>query len=297
MLHRVMLASSSILTRLFPDDGVRNSKGQLEAHWSTNDPYITIPILNYAITVLYSAPPVPYKKHPGHINKVSVEEISDMLSFLAAGSKLGIEILMAQRAKLAKRSVCFDYLEMYLAFALHEDILDGDDLVQGPDNATVDLERLGQDAYYPCSLALFDIASDFILNHAPQRIDLDFSAPPSASLGGLPYYHPLRLENPHQNDSAILAIQFGEMSLPPTPEVSLISTLLLSLPFHALKRLLGRLGNSGNPQLVRDVISEREKRRAEYRARAPAAVVNRAKWEENVEGEEPELGIARTFVG
>ena len=292
-LHQMLISRSSLLQPLSWTTLARGHDNLPEFHWTTNDQYITTPALIAGIQALYGIIPYLFLS-AGPEDQV----LARVLSLLAVGMTFGISTVGAACMGRVLELVSFDNLEPILAFALHEDIPSSDNFDEATGQPAYDISRAGGEFYGHHSLELFNIAVDFLRSNFPEAFDLNTAAPSSLELGGLPYSS--TISGTSQAVSAdVLNIQFGQMPLISTPESTIISTILLSLPFHALQSVLLALQR---PEITFDVVQERERRRAQYRVENQQVEAKRARWAERIqmremeEGEDPILVIARSLV-
>ena len=150
-----------------------------------------------------------------------------------------------------------------------------DDGSEGPFSASSSDDSLGrseitgQPSYDPYSTALLQRMVDFTVHVFPPNFYLDASAP---QLEACPRLPPLPKPAGHEtrssvSDPRLSQIRFGEIPTGPSFTTTMISSILLSLPFQLLKVVLEhfifatRLGPETAASIMRQVVQERETRR------------------------------------
>ncbi|KAK4916519.1 hypothetical protein LTR49_015487 [Elasticomyces elasticus] len=132
-------------------------------------------------------------------------------------------------------------------------------------------DGLGTPTYDPYSTDLLHRLIDFTVHMFPPNFYLDAAAPQLAECPRLPPLPPAHESRPSRSDPRLSQIRFGELSVEdhgrPSQVTTMVSSMLLSLPFPLLKGILEhnamvyQLGADTVASIQRQVVAEREIRR------------------------------------
>ncbi|KAK5680555.1 hypothetical protein LTS10_007487 [Elasticomyces elasticus] len=132
-------------------------------------------------------------------------------------------------------------------------------------------DGLGTPTYDPYSTDLLHRVIDFTVHMFPPNFYLDAAAPQLAECPRLPPLPPAHESRPSRSDPRLSQIRFGELSVEdhgrPSQVTTMVSSMLLSLPFPLLKGILEhnamvyQLGADTVASIQRQVVAEREMRR------------------------------------
>lgn len=273
---------------------------------------------------------------------VSISWMDEALAFAAVGQVLQLNSVITRGIQIASGILNWDNLEGAICFTLDRGLDRTSDLIshsqpsvksstavpacsnQGtPSSANKDspIEPTpfsmspdvqanvnGQDAITDVSKALLYQCLDFIVSNCPGSWDLDASARPLADNGRLPAIAGSRSP---MSKSRLSRIQFGdhpsEISAKLCNPNTILSTILLSIPFTLLKYLLDHFEESIARRNSRSIVAERERRRlrvlkndsvSSCQKQAAVEVWAEAGWEEFVaEQENSRLLVARKWTG
>ena len=209
-----------------------------------------------------------------------IDHMRYALSYAAAGHLLQIEEIVCRGLDIACAFLSLEAIEIALAFALDGGLLpswyqrassseENESTTSSADDSLFSPDALS-------AMPTYGIYSDQLLHNilgfTMQVFTPQFTFQPRTAQFGLCPRLPGDAEQRHsRSNSRLVQIQFGEMNMSeemPDNHVSrIISSLLISLPFPALKHLLehdvllNKLGPSHITQIMQQVISERERRR------------------------------------
>ena len=239
--------------------------------------------------------------------------MENALAFAAAGQVLQLQSVMARGLRIAAAILTWDNLERAFSFAIDREFgrtWATDTSVLPPFSfsatapALVDSHQKTIDAnvdfLYHCL--------HFILAKCPSSWNLDVSARPMADIDRLPITAESRSPI---SKSRLSRIQFGdhpsEITAKSNDLSTVLSSILLSVPFGILKYLLDHLDESVKRQNGKNLVLERETRRqrvlqsdsvSSAQKKAAADLWTEAGWEEFVtEAEDSRLLFARKWVG
>jgi hypothetical protein len=292
-LHSVVVARSPRIRSLLVAQTHRDgSNGRTHIVLEPSDAFVSIPAIVSALRVCYGTsasashfssafPAPPEADERGYLSM-------DMcLAYLAAGHLLQLNEVATVGLNSAYSILTVDKLETYLAFGLAGSL----EAFESNETELQDGQCLKRSTFAPYSDEVVGTAIHFILSRLHPGFELDVNAPASEKLGGIPNFkdssdigHRRLSSNPK-----LSFIQFGEMQAPVEPDTTILSTLLLSLPFDILRHMLR---TTGLPDLTRVVVDERERRRVEYLKRFESQGSGyggvskkkaRASWQENVD--------------
>ena len=298
--HTVLIAKSPAIRTLIQPGMEIDSAGRRVLHLSFDDIYVTTAAIVAALRSCYGEPPsMIYARtielRNRDLNPETLGVWTDNgLALLAAGHVLQLPDIAAIGLKLALATVSFGNVENLLSFAIS-----GMKTPQVPppgiasgDTTYLDL---GHGTYAPHNNTVFQAVASFIGSNFPRNFNLDTKAFSGGFLGGLPFIYQQANDpssrrvasNPH-----LACLRFGDFPSQPSPDVTLLSKIFLSVPLPILRHLLEHFGKLG---LARSIIAEREHRRRLIiqRRQITSPLLN---WEEKVEGIEPEIRIVRRWV-
>lgn len=266
----------------------------------TNDQFITSQAIQGALRVLYGEPSHLFIGSCLQIDlskqtaDTSLAWMDNALSFAASGLLLGLEEVIVRGLHIASSILCWDNLEKALSFALHgglDSALDPDHAlrvdslislaktstdsipspVRGASGSLRKRAKSGIGSHNPHSKAvrsgrssLLPRCLDFIALEFPMSWDLETSACPLADIDRLPL---TAKDHSPSRKARLVSIRFGDCP----PEIlsnarhrdSVLSSILLSLPFGPLKYILDQLPQSTRSRIIRPIVDERERRRTQ----------------------------------
>ncbi|KAL1650253.1 hypothetical protein SLS58_001064 [Diplodia intermedia] len=207
-----------------------------------------------------------------------VQRMSHALAYVAAGFWLELRCIVNRGFDIATELLRWDTVETALTFAL-DGGLDAswrvDDALEdsSSDDASSKFDTDFAPSYGSYSTHFLQTINGFLLHNFPNDFELDTSASPLHDVPRMPSTEEAR---PVSRNPRLSQIRFGEVPVdstgPSQHVISILSSILLSLPFPVLKALLedfvlcSRLGKSRVGQLMRAVVAEREGRRRRMRS-------------------------------
>lgn len=312
--HKLVLTRSPTLMQLFSQDRPNSHEGITEADVPLKGRYMKYSALNEALKYVYGGPLLQLDHHrpsssAGERTLANVERIEGALSYIAAGVWLEMPIISARGVDVAGSLLHWDTIPTALDFALdgglHQmwAVDDGSEAAfsaASSDDSIGRPEITGAPTYDPHSTAMLQRIIDFTIHVFPPNFYLDSSAPQLETCPRLP---PLPQIPGHENRSSVSdprlsQIRFGEIPTGPSYTTTMISSILLSLPFQLLKVILehfifaARLGPETAASIMRQVVAERERRRTKAQQARTAGKISSGSdsqllqnlyWEEVVE--------------
>lgn len=296
-LHSLIMAQNKFWQDLMITS-TREREGLKLLQLRTNDRFITSQAIEGALRVLYGEPSHIFIGSCLQIDlskqnaDTSLAWMDNVLSFAASGHLLGIEEVINRGLHIASSILCWDNLEKALSFALHgglDPALDPDHAlrvdnlislaktstdsipspVRGASGSLRKRAKAGPGSRTSHSKAgrssrssLLTQCLDFIALEFPMSWGLETSACTLAEIDRLPL---TAKDLSPSSKSRLVSIRFGDCP----PEIlsiarhrdSVLSSILLSLPFVSLKHILDQLPQSTRSRIIRPIVDERERRR------------------------------------
>ncbi|KAH7045897.1 hypothetical protein B0J12DRAFT_144964 [Macrophomina phaseolina] len=202
-----------------------------------------------------------------------VRRMSDALAYAAAGFWLEIRCIVSRGLDIATELLRWDTVETALAFAVDGGLDSSwrvDDTAEdsSSDDASSRFDTDLAPTYGSFSTQFLQTINGFLLHNFPEDFELDTCASQLHDIVRLPSVNEPR---PTSRNPRLSQIRFGEVPVeaagPSQAIVSILSSILLSLPFPVLKALLedfvlcSRLGKTRVGQLMHSIVEEREARR------------------------------------
>jgi hypothetical protein len=276
-LHSVIVCRSPTLHALMKQQDLATSSDGLKDITITLDTkFLSVGRVVDGLSYLYGrALPSPQDLING-LSGPANQRIVRALEFAAAGHYLQLPIMAYHGIEIAKQLLRWDTIESALEFALDGGLDEywksqAFERLKFPENASiaamegVELPRFGHFA----SGLLFHIA-DFIRNEIPSDFTSATFFKDAPQLSATPRLPRDKSIHPNTHHARSSGLQFGQFSATPSgPDVltSIISSVLVTLPFPVLKSILesgilaSRLGTDGVLHLMSAVLTEREARR------------------------------------
>ena len=315
--HRVILGRSPTLLMLIENSAPPSSSmPTTQVHVRLKGQYLRSNAFMQALKYIYGGPPTVLDYHrpsssAGGDIPSNVDRMERALQHLAVGAWLEVGAMASRGVDVAGNLLHWDTITTVLAFSLDGGLSSNwtvDDGSEDRSSTSSNDDSLGRSdsmsapTYDPYSTNLLHRIIDFTVHMLPPNFYLDASAPQLVSCPRLPPL-PLRHENrPSRSDPRLSQIRFGEIPVEdhqrPSFAMTTISSVLLTLPFPLLKCVLehddlaARLGPETVASIMRQVVAEREVRRAKVlKARvagqvdetADAHLVQNLYWTESVE--------------
>ncbi|KAI9756104.1 MAG: hypothetical protein M4579_003991 [Chaenotheca gracillima] len=318
-VHSLLLIRSPTLQGLLQSNPKGSSSGTLRLE--TKDRFVSPQAFEHALRYLYGGELLNFEKahtkRQGYMNKsqqsLSEDDMDHALAYAASGHLLQISQIVERGAHVASGFSSWESAQKALSFALEG----------GPSSNSGEASDrdVGQTAEYgpPAERLLHDTLNYITLHFSPNFV-LDTSIPEMSNNPRLPIVKGTRSS---KHNPRLSLIHFGDhpsedlnTSLSPH---TILSSILLSLPFGLLQRVLespelgamnGHLHFARRQDIVRAVIGEREKRRLEIlRSRGVSNVERRDRssewnvvgWEESVSEPNPNnpetIAITQSWKG
>ena len=233
-----------------------------------------------SVRYLYGGPLPPHNLYNLAHNASTEDRVEVALQYIATGAWLNIHAVAQRGVEIAHNLLHWDTITPVLAFALDgglgqrwpvEDGSEERTSTCSSDDSFTKPEKGGSPVHEPHSSALLTTVLEYAAHNLPPNFYIDSSAPQSDACPRLPFYPQRHQSNASRSDPRLSKIRFGEMSNDdhqrPSLATTIISSILLSLPFPLLKYLLehpalaGRLGADTIGSIMRQVVNEREVRR------------------------------------
>jgi hypothetical protein len=304
-VHQVIVARSKTLELALsaPTDTYRD--GLKVTQLLVEDPFITAQAVMEALKFLYGAPlPLPAKFLQGmqafdnraeqvDASGISRQRTDQALGFAAAGVFLQLPAVAHRGIDIALHILRWDNIERALEFAL----------LGGLSPSWIDAQSAPSSPTYP----LYDPYSSILLRGILAFISLGFpfdfqlnNAAPQ--LSGSPFMSSFVESRPPTHHPRLSMIRFGEIPVEdtarPTFATTILSSILLSLPFLVLRSLFdnaalgGKLGWPVLVDIMKAVVEEREIRRIKalkslnkgaFCSEADQQLLENLSWEERVQ--------------
>ena len=296
-LHSLIMAQNKIWQDLM-NASTSEREGKKLLQLRTDDRFITSQAIEGALRVFYGEPShlfigsclqIDFSKEKADTSSAWMD---NALSFAASGHLLGLEEVIIRGLHIASSILCWDNVEKALSFALHgglDPALDPDHAlrvdslvslaktstdsipspVRGASGSLRKRARSGAGSRTPHFKAvpsgrssLLPQCLDFIALEFPMSWKLETSACPLAEIDRLPL---TAKDHSPSRKSRLVSIRFGDCP----PEIlsiarhrdSVLSSILLSLPFVPLKYILDQLPQSTRSRIIGPIVDERERRR------------------------------------
>lgn len=340
-LHSVIMAQNKIWQELM-NASTSERPGLKLLQLRTNDRFITSQAIEGALRVFYGEPSHLFIGSCLQIDlskqnaDTSLAWMDNALSFAASGYLLGLEEVITRGLHIASSILSWDNIEKALSFALHGGLdpdLDPDhalrvdnlislakssidsipSAVRGASGSLRKRARSGAGSRTPQSKAARSRRSsllfqclNYIASEFPISWNLEISACPLAEIDRLPL---TAKDHSPSNKSRLVSIRFGDCP----PEIlsiarhrdSVLSSILLSLPFVPLKYILDQLPESTRSRIIRPIVDEREQRRTQIlkegetdwsRRIIDADHLAYVGWKESVISKDSYLALERTWT-
>ena len=299
MLHRILIAQNHVLRNLLDSSTQKDGDKRTIMSLDLSNAYATVAAIAALISTYYgkslshmllffpeSVAPISQQQLPPRYlwQANTVEHMKDLLAYLAAGVALQMPEVVSYILQIAAPKISFTTIETVLTYWFHPPHFQG-----SRSSETVPALDGGDEI---TTSKLLNHCLDFIVSNLPNPFVLDKQAPSSLALGGFPERKPQDSKRSFSNPR-LSSIHFGDFPLdiysPPRPEVTTISTILVSVPFHFLQNILARLSSCLREQIIPPVIEERERRRIAFVQRGTDAVLDqtietylqeKSQWEE-----------------
>lgn len=296
-LHSLIMAQNKIWQDLM-NASTSEREGLKLVQLRTNDQFITSQAIEGALRVFYGEPSHIFIGSCLQIDlskqnaDTSLAWMDNVLSFAASGHLLGLEEVISRGIHIASSILSWDNIEKALSFALHgglDPALDPDHAlrvdslislaktstdsipspVRGASGSLRKRATSGAGSRTPRCQAvrsgrssLLPHCLDFIALEFPISWSLETSACPLAEIDRLPL---TAKDHSPSSKSRLVSIRFGDCP----PEIlsiarhrdSVLSSILLSLPFAPLKYILDQLPQSTRSRIIGPIVDERERRR------------------------------------
>ncbi|KAF2725065.1 hypothetical protein K431DRAFT_281543 [Polychaeton citri CBS 116435] len=306
--HKIILSRSPTLLMLIQNSEPPQSsawKTQVHIHLSTD--YVTLEAFSHGLRYLYGEPIMTSQRVMNAPRLARRMRLA--LEDAAVGVWLKAPVIAMSAIDIAATQMHWETISDALSFALEgglsplwlvEDIEDRSS-TEPTDELNIKPETSGMPTYDPAASQLLHRIIDFTLHMFPPDFFLDISAPQLEAVQRLPRVPEPRESRQSIPDPRLSQIHFGEMGAHetrPSPITSLVSSMLLSMPFPILKVILehpiltNRLGIDTVASIMRAVTVERESRRnralntviAEHiDDYSPSTAVQNLHWAESVE--------------
>ena len=263
-LHALLIGRSPTIRTLFDSATGFTETGRNQLSLRTSDQFVTIPAIVSALRVCYGKSPADVSPDlnwsiPLDLGRSDVGSLMDYaLAYTAAGYILQMPETAINGADMVTRLLCFVTLEKVLEFALSGSPCSSND------SEHKDMFALDLGTYAPHSGRILQATLEFLVMKFPINFLLDTSVAGSRSLCELPTVE-YSQNSTSSSRSKLSRIQFGdfpsEISDPPSAENTILSRLLLSVPFTVLEYILDLLERPISQRISEPIIKERERRR------------------------------------
>lgn len=268
--HRLILARSLKLRDLIKVSKEDGSKLKIRIHAPTI--HLRFGSFVDSIRFLYGAPaPMidPYGPIP------PTERVTAALELVAAGSFLKLDVIAHRAVQAVFGYLRWESVPAVLALALDGGLSsvwdDGSEAASDSSSDAATRSEIGNPTYEPYATEILHRFIDFAVQTIPPEFYIDGAAPQLVASPRLPTHSGSHERSNSRINPRLSQIRFGEMGgddlQRPPFEATVISSVLLSLPFPLLKALLEspplmfRLGSDTHASVTRQVIHEREQRR------------------------------------
>ena len=282
LLHSILLTYSPLLAAKLAlsepsSDGIRPLS--LDA----SDKYITPDAIESALFTCYGRPLCDFI---GTTRDVTVTDAQDSatwmynaLAFAAAGQLLGLPAVVARGLQISMRILNWDNIETALSFALYgqakfhtndadkifesKRLYSDDDDVMSNDNSIA--QQTGVEKISSNTESLLASCLQMLVDQYPTDWRIDTTAPSLSSLDRLPE---TREKRGNTTKPQLSRIRFGDLSPSepeethkPTEQETRLSSIMLSLPYPLVERIVYDLQDRLSPGNIQSLIEERERRR------------------------------------
>ena len=284
--HKVILSRSPSLLALIHNDRTMCSTEPVKPiQISLGGQYLRLETFIDALKYLYGGQLLqldhqrPVSSSNGHV-PTNVERMETALQTIASGAWLQVPAIAGRGVEVAGGLLHWDTITNALAFALAGGLShiwtvdDGSEdraSSSSSDDSLGRSETISAPTHDPYATHLLQRIVDFTVHVFPHNFYLDAAAPQLASsprLPSLPLGHESKAS---RSDPRLSQIRFGEIPVEdhqrPSFATTIVSSVLLSLPFSILKCVLehfdlsARLGPETVASVMRQVVAEREMRR------------------------------------
>ncbi|WPH02834.1 Hypothetical protein R9X50_00570200 [Acrodontium crateriforme] len=288
--HKIILSRSPTLLDLI--NAHQSNTNTNSIFVSLKDPYLRLPTFFDCVQYLYGGTLTQLDQNrqlrqDGNGMPSSEERMAIAVQYVATSAWLRVPSIAFRAIEVAVSLLHWDTVSTALTFALDGGlsnfwlIEDGSDGKTPTSSSNQDLwtEIYSSPRYDPFSTQLLHRIMHFMVHMFPHNFYLDSSAPQLASCPRLPSAHVNHESRPSTSDPRLTKIRFGELSEEEHQQPmskTIISSILLSLPFALLKNLSehfdlsARLGPETVASIMRQVVAERETRRLKALKARPA---------------------------
>lgn len=257
-LHAVLIAQNEKLRNMLRST-TQDNDGKWHIRLEVNNRYVTSSSVESALQILYGASAYTYTAFPYDYNEIgdgskhSALWMTSALSYAATGHFLGISDVAHRGEHIASAILNWDNIEGALAYAFDDSF----DRVWGSNGAAaVAPENFPSDASEVLLTCLF-----YIITNTPSRFHFDSSAKSLPAINRFPVDYKQKVSSKDR----LNRIQFGDLptdlSVTCSRQETMISSILISIPFRLLIFIFDRLGMEDSRQIAQLLINEREYRR------------------------------------
>ncbi|KAL9039900.1 MAG: hypothetical protein Q9214_004690 [Letrouitia sp. 1 TL-2023] len=296
-LHAVLIAQNEKLRKMLRST-TRENDGKWHIRLEVNNNYVTSSSVESALQTLYGASAFTYTAFPpshntvGGRSKHSALWMTSALSYAATGHFMGISDVAHRGEHIASAILNWDNIEEALAYAFDDSF----DRVWGSTGAAaVAPENFPSDASEVLLTCLF-----YIITNMPFHFHFDSSAKSLPAINRLP----IDYEPKVSSKDRLNRIQFGDLptdlAVMHNKQEKMISSILISVPFHLLVFIFDRLSIGDNRHIARLLINEREHRRFAALAyestkdKQNGSFTEEMRWRESVA--EPAEGSLKVYI-
>ena len=278
-LHSILAARSPTLQAILRSPERESvSDGKRLLHLRTADRFITLSAFEAALKVCYGQSSVNFLRPITGVMGLNAPDRSNImtkrlenaaspmtsaLAYLAAGKVLAMPAVALSGLSSAVELLAYENVERALSFAL--DGLSIPTTERGPTDLPDAYDpAFSGGTYEPYSGDLRRAVLEFVVANFPNPFYLDTAASSVADLDRLPSIGALEPKS-SVSHLRLSSIQFGDfacdVNAKPTPQMTQLSSILLSIPYGSLKYILDNLQQATRQQVTRPVVQERERRR------------------------------------
>lgn len=296
-LHAVLIGQNEKLRNMLRST-TRDNDGKWHIRLEVNNNYVTSSSVESALQILYGASAFTYTAFPhnqsvvGDGSKHSALWMTNALSYAATGHFLGISDVAHRGEHIASAILNWDNIEGALAYAFDDSF----DRVWGSTGAAaVAPENFPSDASEVLLTCLF-----YTITNTPFRFHFDSSAKSLPAINRFPVDYKPKISSKDR----LNRIQFGDLptdlSITCSKQEIMISSILISIPFHLLIFIFDRLSIGDSRQIAQLLINEREHRRLaalaceSTREKQTGSFTEETRWRESVA--EPAEGSLKVHI-